>query len=366
MLLYQLLRPLVRMGLTIFFRKIHINGVENIPKNRPFVIAANHQTAFFEPMLLACFLPMPIHVITRGDVFAKTFFRKLLESMNMIPIFRFRNGFSNLRQNNESFEKCYEVLKNRGAILIFSEGNVAMKPRLRSLQKGTARLTLGAARAGAKDIVIVPIGISYTHPDQPRCEAMIEIGQTIDIQPFSTAYQTNEPKTVAHLTQTITACLLPLVVHVDNPSNDDLAEKAFARVRATHPTSIFPILLQRSAMFEREKNIANQINNGERMAIDTLNRSPKFSLLGVLLWLPHIIGKIFTWLPFHFTWKYVEKNVQEIEFKGPMLFAIVLFASMGYGLLFWGFLSLFLGWKAILVVVGWTICGYIGVVYKEL
>lgn len=366
MLLYQLLRPLVRMGLTIFFRKIHINGLENIPKNRPFVIAANHQTAFFEPILLACFLPIPIHSIARGDMFAKPFFRRLLESMNMIPIFRFRNGFSGLRNNKESFEKCYEVLKNRGAILIFSEGNVEMKPRLRTLQKGTARLTLGATQAGVKDICIVPIGISYTYPDQPRCEAMIEIGQIIDIQPFSTAYQTNEPKTVAHLTQTITACLLPLLVHVANPSNDELAKKAFAQARAAYPTPIFPILPHHSAMFEREKNIANQINNGDITTIDTLSTSPNISVLGVLLWLPHIIGKIFTWLPFQFTRRYVAKNVQEIEFKGPMLFAIALFAAMGYGLLFWGFLSLFLGWKAILIVVGLTICGYIGVLYKEL
>jgi 1-acyl-sn-glycerol-3-phosphate acyltransferase len=366
MLLYRLLRPIVRVALQVFFKKIYINGIENIPKNRPIIIAGNHQTAFFEPILLACFLPMPIHSMTRGDMFAKPFIRKLLESMNMIPIFRFRNGFGNLRQNHESFEKCYEVLKKNGTILIFSEGNVSIEKRLRPLQKGTARMAFGAATAGAQGICVLPVGTNYTYSDQPRSEAMIEIGQPIDIQAFMSTYAANEQRAVAQLTQNIQANLSPLVVHIQQPENDILAETHFLHTRHAELTPIFPVLNYSNVPFQREKNIANQINNGEITA-SPAKVAPKSTpyLFKIVGWLPYIIGSAFTWLPFAFTTRFVARKVDEIEFKGPILFAI----SLGFCLLYIPILALigaiFGGWKGIMCILGLVICGYISVIYND-
>jgi 1-acyl-sn-glycerol-3-phosphate acyltransferase len=366
MLLYRLLRPLVRLALQVFFKKIYLHGVENLPKNRPFIIAGNHQTAFFEPILLACFLPMPVHSMSRGDMFAKPFFRKMLTSMNMIPIFRFRNGFGGLRQNGESFEKSYEVLKKNGSILIFSEGNVSIKKRLRSLQKGTARMALGAVEAGVENMCIVPVGISYTYADQPRCEAMIEIGQLIELQPFMNDYILNEQRGITQLTKAIHTNLLPLVVHIEAPKNDELAEKHFLAARNAVNVPIFPVLNRSNVPFLREKNIANQINSGEiTTAPVPIAPQPHSVALKILLWIPYIIGSALNWLPFTLATRFVERKVDEIEFKAPILFAVTLFIYL-LSIPIVTLISVFFwGWKGILGSVAWLFCGYMAVIYKD-
>ncbi|MBK6903255.1 MAG: hypothetical protein IPH04_10715 [Saprospirales bacterium] len=69
-MLYPITRPLAKIALSVFFRKLYLSGLENIDWEKPVILAANHPTAFIEPCILACWLPKPLHFMVRGDFFS--------------------------------------------------------------------------------------------------------------------------------------------------------------------------------------------------------------------------------------------------------------------------------------------------------
>jgi 1-acyl-sn-glycerol-3-phosphate acyltransferase len=139
-MLYSFLRILVGFTLRIFFRKIYIIGTVHVRADKPQLIASNHPSGFLEPLIMACFFPKPLHFLVRGDVFDNPFLRPLLRGTNQIPVFRFRDGFSRLRENSQSIDESLDVLKNNQNLLIFAEGNTQSIKKLRPLQKGISRI----------------------------------------------------------------------------------------------------------------------------------------------------------------------------------------------------------------------------------
>ncbi len=49
-----------------------------------------------------CFFPKDLPFLVRGDIFNNPVLLPLLRSTNQIPIFRFRDGFSKLRENSQT------------------------------------------------------------------------------------------------------------------------------------------------------------------------------------------------------------------------------------------------------------------------
>ena len=135
-------------------------GKEKIPLDKPLLLSCNHPMAFTEACLLACFLDRPLYFLVRGDVFNSKS-NWFLEKTHQIPIYRFRDGFSNMRRNASSFAWAHQALSDGKAILIFSEGNTKLQKKLSPLQKGLASLAFGAyEEKDVQGLVIVPIGIN--------------------------------------------------------------------------------------------------------------------------------------------------------------------------------------------------------------
>lgn len=78
----------------------------------------------------------------------------------MFPVYRVSEGVENLENNYETFEKCKEIFKKNGIVLIFSEGRCINEWKLRPLKKGTARLAQSSWQEGIP-LKILPAGINY-------------------------------------------------------------------------------------------------------------------------------------------------------------------------------------------------------------
>ena len=143
-MVYKFLRILATIACKVYFKKIHITGLDSVPQDGPLLIACNHPNGFAEPILVSCFLPRILHFLVRGDVFNIKPLKPLLIHTNQIPIFRSKDGFSNLRNNNKSFEAVIENLSQDAAILIFVEGTTQLTKRLRPLKKGMSKLAFMA------------------------------------------------------------------------------------------------------------------------------------------------------------------------------------------------------------------------------
>ena len=56
-ILYQIVKQGVKISRLAFYRKRSVIGFENLPKNKPYILAANHQNAFMDPIMIAGSIP---------------------------------------------------------------------------------------------------------------------------------------------------------------------------------------------------------------------------------------------------------------------------------------------------------------------
>jgi len=142
--------------------------------------------------------------ITRANVFKKPLVKKILNILQMIPVYRFRDGFSTLRKNDETIETCVNLLTRGKCILIFGEGNHNDHWFLRPLQKGFARMAIAAEerhdwKLGVK---IVPVGIQYDSHNAFRSRVLVNFGNPILVNDFANAINTTQQNLEALINKT--------------------------------------------------------------------------------------------------------------------------------------------------------------------
>jgi glycerol-3-phosphate O-acyltransferase / dihydroxyacetone phosphate acyltransferase len=354
-MLYHFIRPLVTLAFKFYFKKVYFSGNTRIPNGKPVLLSINHPTSFFEPTLMACvFQDHDFMFVTRGDVFKKPFYRRILESLNMIPIYRFRDGFSEMRQNTASLETISAALCANKKVMIFSEGTTETVKRLRPLQKGLARMAFQNWEAhGDTDLQVLPVGFTYNKPHRFRAEAYIEIGEPIALRNYYAAYQENPNRAITQLTADTAAAMRPLIVHIEKHSNDALAELLLQLYHNSFPEPVFPVFVPSNkrlmAMREIGSNL-NQLPENEHVALNeksalyfkTLSEKD-ISDLGIAqpehaAWqtkvalliglLPFGIGWLGHYLPMKYARKTRKEKVKYLEFEGPVMAAVGLGSSI--------------------------------------
>ena len=378
---YRVLSQLVIIVLKVFFRKIYFNGEEHIPEKGALIIAANHPMAFADACILACFISRPLHFLVRGDVFRrgwKWFFRWT----NQIPIYRFRDGFSNLRKNHLSFIKVQEALANQRAVLIFCEGNTKFQMRLQKVQRGTARLVFGTfEEKGVDDIYILPVGINYTSGSRFRFEIMIEIGTPLRQKDYLDEYRRDKSKGIQSLTKDLQSALRPLVVHIEDEKDDRWVLSWVDFQRELVRRNRFPVMEKNKDQFEIEKRWVEKINGLESAVrqrlgemVEAWTSAPAFPLtqagttmtLGLLILSAPmaLLGWALNFLPFYAAKWIAEAKVDKIEFCYPVRMGLFLVLGLVYYLIL-GVLLTIVFWPGILVIILIPALGYFSIIWLE-
>jgi len=192
-LLYSFVKNTGRIGLPLYFGRLDINGKEHIPKDLPFIIAPNHQSAFLDAVMMGVNCDKPMHFLTRSDVFVSPFIGAL-RALNMMPVYRIRDGYDKLSKNEEVFAKCNDLLSRGLPVLIFPEGNMGNGHYLRPLTKGTSRMAIQAQENIDEDVMVLPVGINYFHHDRPRYKCIVNYGKPIRVRDYLDLYNQHKAK----------------------------------------------------------------------------------------------------------------------------------------------------------------------------
>jgi glycerol-3-phosphate O-acyltransferase/dihydroxyacetone phosphate acyltransferase len=228
-MLYAILNMVVWVALKIFFRKIRIEGKENIPRSGSVIVVANHPNTFMDPILAALvMLPKQVHFLANGSIFKTAIARLVLSQLNTIPIYRQQDKTDNRQQQNEkAFRKCFDFLIKGGILLIFPEGNSINERNLRPLKTGTARIALGAEQEQNFELplFILPIGLNYSKPTHFREEVAIKVGKPVDVRTYLERYQADQLATVTELTTEVHQRISSLIIVTENKQEDDLVRK---------------------------------------------------------------------------------------------------------------------------------------------
>ena len=139
----QLLKILIQAGLWLFCNKIHLKNKQLFKTKGPLLIIANHPNSFLDAVIIGSYYKRRVYFLARGDAFKKPIHRFLLESLNMIPVYRLREGKEFLHLNDYAFSRSIELLSKGFAVLIFIEGICVNSNELQPFKKGTARILEG-------------------------------------------------------------------------------------------------------------------------------------------------------------------------------------------------------------------------------
>jgi 1-acyl-sn-glycerol-3-phosphate acyltransferase len=147
----------------------------------PLLLACNHPNSFLDALILGSFFRRPVHFLARGDAFKNAVVKKILDRLNVIPIYRLSEGKEHLALNDHTFGKCAQVLKEGGIVLIFSEGLCLNQWKLRALKKGTARIAISAwQHPGICDYLkVVPVAFNYSTFTRFRKNVVIVFGEPL-------------------------------------------------------------------------------------------------------------------------------------------------------------------------------------------
>lgn len=333
--------------------------------------------AFAEACLLACFLERPLYFLVRGDVFKKGW-NWFFEGTNQIPIYRFRDGFSNMRRNRESFARAHEALAEEKAILIFSEGNTRLQKKLSPLQKGLARLAFGAySEKNVEHIQVVPVGVNYSDGKRFRSDVEIKVGDPILLDNYTDLYDKDAIGAVKEITDDIYDAMLPLVIHIEEKPDEKLADRIFEIYRNASDEYAWPVVDASDTRFNREKEIADKINRLSEKRKDELMdmiRSPylrskqvPWKLFLILFAGTPIafIGFILNAIPFYLSKYIANKNVRQAEFYTPVRMGLNLVLYSLWLLINFILLMIFFGWYSLLAIWIYPLAGFITILWKE-
>jgi glycerol-3-phosphate O-acyltransferase/dihydroxyacetone phosphate acyltransferase len=262
-MLYKITKPLAKIALTTYFRKIYFSNAHRIPKDKPVILAANHPTAFIEPCILACWLDEPLHFMARGDfVLRSAFFRKLYDLYHIIPIYRIQDGgYQKLKDNFSAFDAGTEVLRQNKMILILAEGGTKHEKRLREIKKGVARVAFGSLEKHPElDIQIVPVAVNYSDSDKMRSVAMIDFGEAIPLKKYQEKFHENKNNAVRLLTKEIKDALTGRVIHIEDRQEDENMEKLLVYLEAKKIQKRVPIVEKEEKVLKEKKEIIDKLN----------------------------------------------------------------------------------------------------------
>ncbi len=344
-------------------RRLVITGLENFPTNKPVILISNHQNAMLDPVLICVFTPKQLHWLARADVFKNPLIKKILFRLNMMPVYRERDGVENIREENQKvFEECFRRLSKNAVVAMFPEGGHRGRKQLSPFKKGIGRLSLGAMEYLAdKDIHILPVGLDYSGYYDYHPEFYLEVGKPISLKPYFEKSKSDFNGAVNDIIAKGTEELQNLMIDVKDEDAYDLIMKMRELVMSIAPEDNFKSQFEFYRSFTKKANQANFIQKhksdleayftlNEKQGLDELENNVtigkqigRLILLGFLLPI-YLVSRTF-YLPVErFVESFVKKNIKDLLFKNSIRMAFFTFLGPLYTVLIFSTLSFILGW----------------------
>jgi 1-acyl-sn-glycerol-3-phosphate acyltransferase len=179
--LYVLARSILIPWLHLWFRW-HIEGLHNIPRDGPAIIASNH-IAYLDPLALSYVVVRAgrrPRFLAKAELFADRRISWILRGAGQIEV---RRG---TRDAPVALDAALQALEDGEVIVIFPEGTVTTDPDLNPMpaKTGATRLAL------ASNAPLIPVAVwgtanvwpkGYAHRWRPRQQIVVRIGEAMDL-----------------------------------------------------------------------------------------------------------------------------------------------------------------------------------------
>ena len=194
------MRRLAKLLVRLFFRRIEVEGLAELPADAPTVLVANHINGLVDALLLMATLPRFPRFLGKSTLFRILPLWPFLKLAGVVPVYRAKDGESTAR-NEGSFRTCRLLLARKAEVALFPEGISHDESMLQPLKTGAARIALGAAvDDGVPGVVVVPVGLSYDAKARFRSRALVHAGPAQDADRWCGGYRGDPHQAVRAMT----------------------------------------------------------------------------------------------------------------------------------------------------------------------
>ncbi len=148
--MYYVYKNIVKIFFIIFYR-VHIYGLENLPRNEALIITPNHFSNY-DPLVVGSFCPIKLHTMAKKELFENKVLAKIIKTMGVFPVDRGGNDIGAIKTS-------LKLLKDNEPLLLFPEGTRnTINPKIHL--EGKPGVSLMAIRSKVK---IVPVTIDSNY-----------------------------------------------------------------------------------------------------------------------------------------------------------------------------------------------------------
>lgn len=375
MLFYTVMKPLVRVALRVFFRRLEVRRPERLHMPGPLLLCGNHPNTLMDPLVVAVQRRQPIAFLAKSTFFKNPVLRAVMESGNSIPIYRRQDAENGAApatpealaaQNEASFGRCYDYLEKDGTVMIFPEGSSVSERRLRPLKTGAARIALGTeARHNFQlGLKVVCVGINYFDPTRFRSDVLLNVAPPIRVADYAARYRENPEAAADELTEEIRQRLAQRLV-ISRAAEDDALAQQVERTFGSHlnpdddPNTLFDnfqlartlldavvwlerhapqrLLALRAALDVYWQSLARHRLTDEALGQSRNARTRLFDLLNLGLGLPvWLYGVLTNYLPYTLPSRVARRATKDVEFIAAIMMGVGMVTfPLAYGLETW-------------------------------
>lgn len=224
----QVIKTVLRVALRVYFRRIEVAGLENVPRDSPVIFVLNHPNALVDPAFLLCLAPRRVAFIAKAPLFRMPVIGSLVRALDSLPAYRPQDSGQDVSRNIETFAAARKLLARGITIGICPEGVSHDEPRLKPLKTGAARIALAAASAGdAIDLKIVPVGLYYTEKTTFRSSALLYFAAALPVKSVPLEPDGTPPReAVRELSDQIETALREVMLHAEQEEALSLIARA--------------------------------------------------------------------------------------------------------------------------------------------
>lgn len=338
-MIYVVLRIFILLGFRSYLKRLNWIGYENIPKNKAILMAPNHSNAFLDAVVIGANSFNDYYYLVRSDVFKNPIAAWWLKALHQTPIYRIRDGVDQLKENEKTFSKVFELLEAQQRVMIFPEGDCVQEKKLRPLKKGLARMSFNFMENNnwVKDLYVVPVGINYDSHTKFRANVTVVFEKPIRVANYFAVYQENERKALVKLTNDVAAGIKKALIEVEPEKEPHLSkmlhffdvnmpkpktwkfqdERSFVNKKMLSELSESPLkdsLGELWKAYEKLKSELKTSDEGIAAAATKKNYLLVLVFIAPLAGLGYVLNSVF----FNLSTKLADKNAKNIEFYSSL------------------------------------------------
>jgi len=288
------------IGFKFYYKKFEAVYLDEIPKDKAVIYLSNHQNALLDPLLITLKSTRKNYFLTQAAVFKNPIAAKILYSLQMLPVYRIRDGVNTVQKNFKIFAFCAELLHQKNSILLFPEGGHSLKRKVRPLKKGVSRILEETFQKYPKtEIVIIPIGVNYQNPKKYGDSMSVYFGNHISPNQFWDGDSIN----FNDLAKAISDEMKKLTTHIESIADYDnsINKLSDLQVDFTNPIEV-------------NKSLENDFNyTGKKVKKESI-LYPFFKML----------VKIFYFIPYYIWKKIAFPKIKEEEYIATFRYALII------------------------------------------